>query len=357
MNRSQSHPVTLADVAAAAGVSLATASRALHPGARRVGEDLKAKVLDTARRLNYSTNVQAQAVASGTSKEIGLLVHDIADPYFSAIAAGVMRAADAHDLLVTLGNTARSPEREIDHFAALRSRRCRAVILAGSRVADTKLNDALRAEVDAFRAAGGRVVSIGQHRLPVDTVVLENRAGARQLAQALGELGHRRFGVVGGPPELLTARHRLQGFREGLARIPGASLEAVVHGDFTRDGGHASMGQLLARDLALDCVFAATDIMAVGAMAKCRDLGIAVPDDLAFAGFDDISTLRDVTPALTTVRLPLEHIGETALDLVVTTEPDAAPRLRRVKGEVVVRASTPPRDQRRDGHRPGLGAR
>ncbi|MDD9375905.1 LacI family DNA-binding transcriptional regulator [Streptomyces sp. ZAF1911] len=346
MNRSQRHPVTLADVAAEAGVSLATASRALHPGARRVREDLKAKVLDTARRLNYSTNVQAQAVASGTSKEIGLLVHDIADPYFSTIAAGVMRAADANGLLVTLGNTARSPEREIDHFAALRSRRCRAVILAGSRIAGTKLNNALRAEVDAFRATGGRVVSIGQHRLPVDTVVLENRAGARQLAQALGELGHRRFGVVGGPPDLLTARDRLQGFREGLAHIPGASLEAVVHGDFTRDGGHASMGRLLAQDLALDCVFAATDIMAVGAMAKCRELGIAVPDDLAFAGFDDISTLRDVTPALTTVRLPLEHIGETAVDLVVTTEPDAAPRLRRVKGEVVVRASTPPRERR-----------
>ncbi|MER5488944.1 LacI family DNA-binding transcriptional regulator [Streptomyces sp. NPDC002812] len=346
MNRPQRHPVTLADVAAEAGVSLATASRALHPGARRVREDLKAKVLDTARRLNYSTNVQAQAVASGTSKEIGLLVHDIADPYFSTIAAGVMRAADANGLLVTLGNTARSPEREIDHFAALRSRRCRAVVLAGSRIAGTKLNNALRAEVGAFRATGGRVVSIGQHRLPVDTVVLENRAGARQLAQALGELGHRRFGVVGGPTDLLTARDRLQGFREGLAHIPGASLEAVVHGDFTRDGGHASMGRLLAQDLALDCVFAATDVMAVGAMAKCRELGIAVPDDLAFAGFDDISTLRDVTPALTTVRLPLEHIGETAVDLVVTTEPDAAPRLRRVKGEVVVRASTPPRERR-----------
>ncbi|OHV45721.1 LacI family DNA-binding transcriptional regulator [Pseudofrankia sp. BMG5.36] len=336
--------VTLADVAAEAGVSLATASRALNGSSRRVREDLRLRVAEAARKLNYAANAQAQAMARGRSEVVGLLVHDIADPYFSSIAAGVMQAAEEHRLLVTLVSTQRRYGTEAEHLTLLRGQRGRAMILVGSRTRDRDVTEALRREVETFTETGGHVVAVSQRALPIDTVVVENRAGARQLGQELTALGYRRFAALAGPTDLLTARDRLQGFKDGIARAGGdLSPAAVVTGPFTRDGGYAAMTELIARDLRPQCVFAVNDVMAVGAMAACRDHGIELPGDLAVAGFDDISTLRDITPGLTTVRLPLERMGALAMDLVVTAEPGGSPRIRRVRGEVVVRASTPGR--------------
>lgn len=341
-------PVTLAQVARHAGVSLATASRVLNGSSRRVRADLAARVVQAAAELNYSANAQAQAVARGRTNVVGLLVHDIADPFFSSIAAGVIRAAERQRLIVTIANTDRRPERELEYLAAMRSQRVCAVILAGSRVADQGILDRLATELRAFQATGARVAGITQNRLPVDTVVVENRAGGRALAETLVARGYRRFAVLAGPQHLLTAQDRLAGFRQGL-QAAGIRLPAdhVVHGEFTRDGGHAAVGELLARGLDVDCVFAVNDVMAVGAMAALRERGLRLPGDLAVAGFDDIATLRDVTPSLTTVRLPLEEIGTAAMDLIASG-PAGQPRLRRIRGEVVVRNSTPPLPARAD---------
>lgn len=342
----QAGTVTLQDVAREAGVSLATASRAINGSTRTVRKGLRDQVQAAATRLNYTPNAQAQAVARGRTNVVGLVVHDIADPYFSSIAAGVMQAAEEHQLLVNIGSTVRRPERELDYLAALRGQRGRAAILAGSRVDDARLQEALHNELRLFRESGGHVVAIGQQRLPVDTVVIENRSGARALAGQLAELGYRRFGVLAGPRNLLTARDRLEGFKSGLLKAGVPAPARVVRGDFTRDGGYAAMLELLASETELDCVFAVNDVMAVGAMAACRDRGLTLPRDLALAGFDDIVTLRDAYPALTTVRLPLEEVGRAALELVLTAEEGAAqesatPRKRRISGEVVLRASTP----------------
>lgn len=333
--------VTLLDVAREAGVSLATASRVVNGSKdRRVRADLREQVLAAAAALRYSVNAQAQATARGVTDVVGLVVHDIADPYFSSIAAGVMRGADQHGLIISMSSTNRRPERELDYVAALRSQRARALILAGSRVDDAALQERLAAEVTAFEAAGGRVAAISQKRLPVDTVLVENRAGARALAEDLVEQGHRRFAVLAGPRALFTARDRVAGFADGLARaglrVP---AERVLHGAFTRDGGHEATTRLLAVTREPMCVFAVNDVMAVGAMAALRDHGVRLPEEMSVAGFDDIHTLRDITPGLTTVRLPLEEMGATALELVLET-PGERPRLRRVRGEVVRREST-----------------
>lgn len=333
--------VTLGDVARRAGVSLATASRVLNGSTRRVNEDLRALVLQAADELGYTPNLHAQAVARGTSSTVGLVVHDIADPYFSAIAAGVMRVADERGLIVTLGTTSRNPNREVQYVAMLRAQRARAVILAGSRMADKAQTERLAKEVEAFRRTGGRVACVSQHKLPADTVLPENRAGARELAIRLAELGHRRFAVLAGSRTILTARDRLAGFRAGLAE-KGIELapEAIVDGAFTRDGGYDAARELLARQLDVTCVFAVNDVMAVGAMAAFREAGVHVPRDLSIAGFDDIQTLRDLVPPLTTVRLPLEEMGVRAGELALELDAPAKERLVRVRGEVVIREST-----------------
>jgi len=364
--------VTLQDVADRAGVSLSTASRVVNEGSRAVGQALAERVRKAVAELGYTADLQARAVATGHSALVGVIVHDISDPYFSSIASGVIEVARSRQLLacmssipaarggaVTGGGVAHSAVAEAaeqDYVALMQAQRARAVILIGSRSDDTAATEALRAEVAAFTAAGGRAACVGQDRLGIDTVLPENRVGAEALAKALAAQGHRSFAVLAGPRGLLTARDRLDGFRDGLAAWSVALDPArVVHCPFSRDGGYEGMSAILAAGLPLpDCVFAVTDVMAVGALARLRAAGLAVPERVAVAGFDDISTLRDVYPPLTTVRLPLKRMGEIAAGLVLGApvaggldEPgrarmaDTSPaRVLPVPGEVILREST-----------------
>jgi LacI family transcriptional regulator len=353
--------VTLQDVADQAGVSLTTASRVVNDGPRRVGTNLADRVRAAIAELGYTANLQARAVATGQSTMIGVVVHDIADPYFSSIAAGLIEVADTRQLLVYMSSTPAAEAAEREYVALMRAQRARAVILIGSRTDDDAARDALREEIAAFTRSGGRAVCVGQDLLKVDTILPENAAGAEALAKAMVALGHRSFAVLAGPRGLLTARDRLDGFRAGLAawsvRLDPAR---VIHGAFTRDGGYEAMSAILAAgDPLPDCVFAVTDVMALGALARLRADGLEVPADLALAGFDDIATLRDVYPPLTTVRLPLKRMGEMAANLVLS-EPSGAPpsgaprpgqdqpRVIPVPGEVILRDSTVP-------HPPALG--
>jgi LacI family transcriptional regulator len=343
---------TLQDVADRAGVSLTTASRVVNEGSRRVGPQLAQRVNQAVAELGYTANLQARAVATGQSTMVGVVVHDIADPYFSSIAAGLIEVTDARQLLACMSPAA-TEAAEREYVALMRAQRARAVILIGSRSDDAAARDALRAEIAAFTRSGGRAVAVGQDLLGVDTVLPENAAGAEALAQAMVALGHRRFAVLAGPRGLLTARDRLDGFRAGLAAwsVPPEAAR-VVYGAFTRDGGYEAMSAIMAADEPLpDCVFAVTDVMAMGALARLRAGGLQVPADIALAGFDDIHTLRDVYPPLTTVRLPLKRMGEMAAGLVLAEAadggPDAGPgpppRVIPVPGEVILRESTLPR--------------
>jgi LacI family transcriptional regulator len=336
--------VTLQDVADRAGVSLTTASRVVSAGPRKVRPNLADRVNMAVAELGYAANLQARAVATGQSSTIGVVVHDIADPYFSSIAAGLIEVAYRSEQLVCL-SSAPSEAGERDYVALMRSQRARAVILIGSRTADAARREALRAEIEAFTASGGRVVCVGQDMLGVDTITPENRAGASALGQALAAQGHRTFAVLAGPRDIITAVDRVEGFEEGLAAWSIHLDEAdITHGAFTRDGGYEAMSTVLARGGRLpDCVFAVNDVMAVGALARLRAAGLSVPGTVAVAGFDDIVTLRDVFPPLTTVRLPLTRMGEMAASLVLSGEPAGEPRVIPVPGEVVLRESTTPR--------------
>ncbi len=342
--------VTLQDVADRAGVSLTTASRVVNDGSRKVGKALADREHKAVADRGYTANLQARAVATGQSTIISVSLRDITDPYFSAIAAGLIEVADGTvagggRLLVCMSSTAAHEQAEREYVALMRAQRARAVVLVGSRSDNTAARDALRAELSAFTRSGGRAACIGQDLLGVDTVLPENRAGAEALARALAALGHRRFAVLAGPRSLLTGQDRTRGFRDGL-NAWSVPLDAarVVHGDLSRDGGYAAMSEILAAgEPPPDCVFAVSDIMAVGALARLRAAGIDVPGDIALAGFDDIPTLRDVYPPLTTVRLPLKRLGEIAARLVLSGDAPPQPRVVPVPGEVVLRDSTRPR--------------
>lgn len=344
---------TLLDVATLAGVSLATASRALDPvKGTRVGSELRARVRAAAAELSYVPNAHAQAMRSPGSG-VGLIVHDIGDPVAAALASGVLQAAAAAGVLVTIGATGSDPEAEVRLLEAQRRQRARAVILAGSRFLDSPAQSWLVDEITALQTGGGRVVTIGQSLPPAAAITVDNQGGAAALGHTLWNRGYRSFAVLIGPEYLQVSDERLTGFRSALAEhgcvVP---EEFVLSSSLTRDGGYSSMRELLDTDRQPQCVFAVSDSMAMGAVAAIRDSGLQVPADVAVAGFGDIAALRDVVPGLTTVRLPLVRMGELAFRLAFTPLPDAADATRptdpatrsshRITGSVVVRASTPP---------------
>lgn len=330
---------TLLDVAREAGVSAATASRALNGSTRTVSAEKLALVLRAAEKLGYAPNLSAQATARGSTTMVALIVHDIADPYFSSIAAGAIEAAEVAGLTVTMAVTGRSPERELEIVSTLRGHRPRAIILAGSRIGGSQ--EALTGELRAYVAAGGRVAMVSQPGLPYGTVTVDNRQAAEELAVALVEHGYRRFAVLRGPDALRTSRDRSDGFAAGLARAGITVADRfVVDTEFTEDGGHAAMTGLLSRGLdEIDLVFAVNDVMAMGAMRALRDANLAPGRDLAVAGFDDICTATDVHPALTTVQVPMRAMGMRAIDLALA----GGAEIVWLPTNVVLRDSTPHR--------------
>ncbi|MFE9424837.1 LacI family DNA-binding transcriptional regulator [Kitasatospora sp. NPDC006697] len=338
--------VTLQQVATRAGVSIATASRALHGGhGRVVNEELRSRVLAAAAELSYVSNAPAQALARSRTSVVGLLVHDVADPYFGAIATGVMRAAAEFDLMVMLAASFREPQLELDYLVRLRTQRARAIVLAGSGFTDQAFTARLGESLAGFAEDGGRVVCVGDHGVDTDTVNLDNRDGAEQAVAHLWALGHRRIGVIAGPLGLVTVRDRLDGVRRALQRR-GAELPAdcLVEADFTRAGGHAAALALFARRPDLTAVFALNDGMAAGALAALQEgLGRSVPGEVSVVGFDDLPYSADLHPSLTTVRLPLRRAGQRALELIVDERPQrGARRIVELEADLTVRASTGP---------------
>lgn len=330
--------VTLSDVAREAGVSLATASRAINGSAdRSVRPELVERVTAAAQRLQYTPDATAQAMARGRTTTLGLLVHDIADPYFSAIAAAVVRTAEAEGLQVSLATTQNDPAREAQLVDLMRRQRARAVVIAGGRSAGER-SDALADSLAALGRQGVGIAAIGQPVPGVASVAVDNRGGAAALATALLARGYRRFALLGGPTDRVTARDRREGFTQALGER--GSVVQALETAFTWEGGHRGLMRLSQDGVldGVDAVVATNDVMALGALAAARQLGLSVPGDVALAGFGGISTLRDVVPALTTVTVPMDELGVRAVRLALGDQGDV---VESVGCDVVIGGSTP----------------
>ncbi len=325
---------TLHDVAAKAGVSLATASRVLNGSERKVAESFRERVELAAEELGYTANVSAQATARGTSPVIALLVADIADPYFGLIAAGVARGADEQGLVVTIAITERDAAREARILRALRGQRPRGVILAASREGD---DEGTAEELSAFARLGGRTVAFGDGA--DRSIRIDNRGGAERLGREMATLGYRRAIALTAAEGVRTSDDRLAGFTAGFT-TGGGTIDRVYRGGFAREDGAGLMHQAL-RDGVDEgtLVFALSDIVAIGALTAIREAGRSVGDDIAVTGFDDVPVSRDVSPQITTVRVPLSELGYQAFRATVDEEWVQAD----APLEVIVRASTPGR--------------
>ncbi|WNM35254.1 LacI family DNA-binding transcriptional regulator [Streptomyces sp. Li-HN-5-11] len=355
--------VTLADVAARAQVSPATVSRVLN-GNYPVAASTRERVLKAVDELDYVLNGPASALAAATSDLVGILVNDIADPFFGIMAGAIQSEIGGPwgspldrsssevlgggraggERLAVVCNTGGSPERELTYLTLLQRQRAAAVVLTGGAVENQPHAAAVSAKLRKLADAGTRVVLCGRPPAP-DTqaiaLTFDNRGGARQLTEHLIGLGHRRLGYITGPEERTTTRHRLEGHREAMAA---AGLEEdprwTVHGRYDRRSGYEATLELLRRDPALTAVVAANDSVALGACAALRESGLRIPHDVSVAGFDDLPFSIDAVPSLTTVRLPLAEAGARAGRIATGREEPPPGGIATVRGELMVRGSS-----------------
>lgn len=332
---------TLADVARAAGVSPATVSRIINGSPRRVGKDLRDRVLAAVEELQYVPNAHAQLLARSHRSAVGVIVHDVSDPYFAEITRGMQRVATEHGRLVIICNSYRDPDRELEYVELLRAHQVAAIVLAGSGYHDQEFTATLDGKLRVYRKAGGRVAVIGRHSHAGDAVVPANEAGAYLLGQEIYRLGHVRLGVIAGPRHLTTTTDRLTGLRRA-ARAFGHQLPArrVQYAEFGRADGADAAAALLDREPGLTVIAALNDTMAIGVLGLLRSRAITVPDQVSVTGFDDMPVASDVTPALTTVRLPLEYMGARAMTLALQPSVGAdPPQLEHIPAILVPRGS------------------
>ncbi|MFD9411150.1 LacI family DNA-binding transcriptional regulator [Streptomyces sp. NPDC059989] len=348
--------VTLAEVAAHAGVSPATVSRVLN-GGYPVAGGTRTRVEQAVEELGYIANGPARALAAATSDLVGVLVHDVADSFFGILAGSLQSAlaptgqGDARRLAVVC-NTEGRPAAELAYLTLLEGQRAGGVVLTGGAVEDAEHTTTLAGRVARIAATGAPVVLCGRPPLtlpaglPVATVMFDDHGGAFRLAEHLLALGHRRIAYVAGPPGLSTTRERLAGHRAALLRhdpgLPEACAGLTVHAGFERSAGYDATRELLRRGAPFTAVAAANDIVATGVAAALREAGIRIPEDVSVAGFDDLPFCADTAPALTTVRVPLREAGALAAQLVTGRRPLPPGGITTLPTELMVRASTAP---------------
>lgn len=330
---------TLEDVAAAAGVSRSTASRAIN-GGKRVSPDAQAAVDDAVRRLGFTPNRAARSLVTARADSIALVIGEpdhrvVGDPFFASAVQGLSQALDDTDiqLLLLMAREGRDAERTVRYLRLGHIDGAVVVSHHRSDVVERSLANAALPTVFVGRpwSAGpaDRDATPDEPAPPpsgtIDYVDLDNRRGGQLATAHLIERGRRCIGTVAGPADMTSALDRVDGWRDALAQagLPPGPLE---HGDFTTAGGAAATARLLDDHPGIDALFVASDLMAVGALGVLRARGRRVPDDVALVGFDDVSLAESTDPPLTTVVNPVTEMARTAgrilLERLMPPDPD-----------------------------------
>lgn len=323
---------TIRDVADAAGVSVATVSRALN-GADNVRPQTRARILEAASRLRFTPSSAARSLITRRTDTIGALLPDLHGEFFSELIRGIDQAARVRGLHLLVSSSHGDAD---EAAAALRAMNGRVdgLLMMSPHVDGAFLQANLPANLPAVLLNTGLELK-RQTRFAID-----NFGGARAMTRHLaGAAGRRRIAFIGGPAGHDEARERLRGYRAGLRS---GAQPIVVDGDFSEASGWSAGRRLLQFEPRPDAVFAANDMMAIGCLAALAEAGLRVPEDIAVAGFDDIPIARYVAPPLTTIRVPIAALGAAALDALakIVEEPDSVmPSITVLPVELVVRRS------------------
>jgi LacI family repressor for deo operon, udp, cdd, tsx, nupC, and nupG len=332
--------VHIAEVAALAGVSIATVSRALT-NPERVNAATRAHVLEVVRRTGYTPNVAGRSLRRARSMMVLVVVPSFITPFFSELLLGVDRALSAHGYGLLVGNLHDGEAKEARLLDLVLSGQADGVLLLNRHVLRTATRSLADTTVPVV------AVSVPTAMPGVPAVLVQDREGAAAVARHLLELGHRRFGYVSGPEGNYIEAERWAGFSDALAAagVPAAAIRRY-QGDFHVRSGVEAAGRFLAEADRPTAVFAVSDMMAIGFMRTVHAGGLVVPRDVSVVGFDGIEFADYCQPPLTTVRQPREAMGRQAAELLVRLvrgEPiPAGERLLRLETSLRPAASTAP---------------
>jgi DNA-binding LacI/PurR family transcriptional regulator len=337
-------------IARMAGVSLGTVSNVLN-GSASVREPLRRRVEETVRALEYQPSALARGLRRDKTNMIGMVIPDVTNPFFPAVVRGAEDVAFSNGYRLVLCNTDNDHVKELAHLNELRTFLPSGLIVIPSNFSD------LTKQADSYHASGAAVVCVD--RLPRhwqgDSVTVANEQGAHAVTKHLIRLGHRRIAVITGPLHLTNSEQRLRGFRNAMAEA-GLPIPPEYSQESTFDvpGGRQKAMLLLGLLPRPTAIFAANDMIAMGALQAIRDLSMECPQDISVAGFDDLEVASLLHPPLCSVFQPGYQMGATAARLLVdrVNGDKSPPRHIVLQTELRIRESVaPPTAVRRPGSR------
>lgn len=327
--------VTIRDVAREARVSVASVSRALN-GHASVTDETRQRIASIAARLRYVPHSAARSLITKRTQTVGALLPDLYGEFFSELIRGIDLAARARGLHLLVSSSHGDADEAAAAMRAMQGR------VDGMLILSPHVDAAfLRANLPESTPAV--LLNSALKNPQYDVLNIDNYGGAHSMTRHLLDAGHASVVFIGGPADNFDAQQRELGYRGAMAAFAPQAAAKVVHGDFSEESGYRA-GRALAKGAKPPrAVFAANDMMAVGCLRALAEAGLAVPRDVALAGFDDIPIARYVTPALTTVRVRIADLGRNALERVATAieKPGRPHSAAQTLGcEIVVRASS-----------------
>ena len=335
---------TQVDVARIAGVSRATVSYVLNgltEGRVSISDGTKQRVLEAIEELGYEPDARAQALRSGNTKTIALIIPDLRNPHFCELATGIEEGARASGYHILLSSTTLNDEYAVEIFKDLSRRRFDGLILASSFILES---EEAQATLEQVRKRGLPIVEISEN-YGVDSIGTDYRDAAREVMSYLLSLGHRRIGLIYGVGGHELAEDRWQPYRAGLesAGIP-IDENLIVECGPTIEDGYQAAKKLLELSARPTAIIAINDLLSIGAMRAAADAGLRVPDALSLVGYDDIPMANYLVPRLTTVTKDAHASGKKAFEILMRRmqNPDLPRQKIHTPARLIIRESTGP---------------
>jgi LacI family transcriptional regulator len=328
---------TIRDVAKLSGVSVATVSRFINKSGY-VNTETEEKIKESIKKLNYTPNSLARALASKKTDTIALIIPDITNPFFPELARAVEDTAKSLGYTLILGNSDSEGANELKYIEILKNRYVDGIIFASHQLRPSEVHELLQMSIPILTL--DRAVDSGLENLP--SISVNNYMGAVMGVEHLISIGCKNIAHISGPYHLRTSLERLRGYTDSLKNSMLFNASFVVQGDFTVESGLQATRQLMAENPEIDGIFAANDLMAIGALKALIRLGKKVPDDVALLGFDGIQMTQVMEPEISTVAQPIYEMGALAVRQLVSLidKREIGKQVEELQGQLIQRASS-----------------
>lgn len=324
---------TIKDVAKEAGVSVATVSRTFS-GTQHVSPAVRERVAAAAESLSYRPNAIARSLRARNTRTLGLVIPNVGNPFFTRMARVVEDSARERGYSLIFGNTDEDPEKEAEYLDVLMEKRVDGLIVSPARATSPQLEEIVR--------DGMPVVFLDRYVRGIEAPVVraDGRRAVDELVEHLVRFGHERLAIISGPPETVPGRERLDAFLDGAGERGAPVSEGRIKvGSFRRESGFKAMRELLDLDEPPTAVFAANNLMALGALQALKRAGLKAPEDISFASFDDVSWFELVEPPMTAIAQPVGELGTAAARMLPEIVEGKQAESVILEAELVVRGS------------------